>query len=108
MHIVSMSILQLILHAAEQIEARFCMSTMSNQSHASSNRVSLISTRLLKIRDQRLAQAIHRMSPKIEKNPRQRLVVISITRGNLARRAGTGWLGRGGFELTNVAFENAL
>src|SRR6266699_5923231 len=49
----------------------------SNRSHASSNRVSEISRRILKIRDQRLADEIPRTSPEIEKNARQRLAIVS-------------------------------
>jgi hypothetical protein len=56
-----------------------------NRSHASSNRVSESTTRILKIRDQRLAPEIQLASPEIEKNGRQRLAVVSITRGNVAR-----------------------
>jgi site-specific DNA recombinase len=48
------------------------------------NRVSEISRRILKIRDQRLGDEISRTSSEIEKNARQRLAIVSITRGNVA------------------------
>jgi hypothetical protein len=76
---------------------------MSNQSGASSNHVSAVSTRILKIGDQRLARETGRMLPKIQEIAPQRLSNVSLTCGNdgpifatrtLPHRDGTDWLGR--------------
>ena len=57
----------------------------SNQSHATSNRVSNATTRILKIGDQRLARKTGRLRPKIQKITPQRLRDVSLTLGNVAR-----------------------
>ena len=54
-------------------------------SHASSNPASEIRTRILKIRDQRLAHEIRRTPPENEKNAPQRLATVSVNRGNVAQ-----------------------
>jgi len=55
------------------------------RSHATSNRVSLITTRILKIRDQRLAREIGLLRPEIQRITPQRLCDVSLTPGNVAR-----------------------
>src|SRR5713101_4824398 len=47
--------------------------SISNRSHTTSNRVSDVTTRILKIGDQRLAREIGQSSPKVEKIAEQRL-----------------------------------
>src|SRR5436190_6828325 len=56
----------------------------SNRSHMTSNRVSAIKTRILKIRDQRLARETGATLQKIKKSARQKLAIATLTRGNIA------------------------
>jgi hypothetical protein len=66
----------------------FCCASLhaiSNRSHVTSNRVSDVPIRILKIRDQRLASEIGRLPRKIQKITRQRLSDVSLTLGNVAR-----------------------
>jgi hypothetical protein len=80
------------------------MRLMSNQSHANSNRVSGVTTRILKIGDQRLACEFDRFWAKLSKIAPQRLRDVSLTNSQECReylfhpdmplRDATGWLGR--------------
>jgi hypothetical protein len=75
-----------------------------------------IKTRISKICDQRLPREIGRTSPRIEKNARQKLAVVSLPRGDVAQfvRAGSArrrrnWLaGLIGLELRNPSGTNSI
>ena len=69
---------------AEGINMGFALRSISNRSHAMSNRVSDIRTRILKTADQRPAQKIGQLRPAIHKITQQRLRFISLTLGNVA------------------------
>jgi hypothetical protein len=69
-----------LLHrAAESRDYRRAKRT-SNRSRMSSNRVSAIKTRILKIRDQRLARETSATLRKIKKSAPQRLAIATLTR----------------------------
>src|SRR5215208_4856176 len=91
--------------------------SVSNSVSVTSNLVSAIEIRILKIRDQRLARKNRGSDPNILNLPIQRQVGPALTRGSLPLfflRTGNGaqtrqWLaGRVGFEPGHVVFENAL
>ncbi len=58
---------------------------ISNRSHVSPNRVSGVTTRILKICHQRLSRVMRRLRPKIQKIKPQRQRDVSLTLENVAR-----------------------
>jgi hypothetical protein len=71
--------------AEDLCHANAFTTSASNRSHARANRVSLIKTRILKIRDQRLACETGARSPQKRKTGRQKLPIVLITGGNVAQ-----------------------